>query len=226
MPAYEVKFQRIGVAGAAGLQIRSLLDRQQYDDPLGEAEAAGISPACWPLFGQVWPSAQKLADLMQSWEIGERRVLEIGCGLGLASLVIHRRLGNVTASDCHPLAGRFLAENLALNGLPPMKYAVGNWAGSNPGLGEFDLIIGSDILYERDHPQQLAGFIQLHAAPSCEVLVIDPNRSNRAAFNRHLAACGFTLEETPIDAPLDDGSAYRGRLLRYRRRSVTSDELM
>jgi len=217
MPGYEVKFQHVGVAGGKGLRIRSLLDRQQYSDPLGEAQAAGISPACWPLFGQVWPSARKLADLMQAKEIGGRRILEIGCGLGLASLVIHRRLGNITASDCHPLTRIFLNENLALNGLPPMKYSTGNWGRSNAGLGDFDLIIGSDVLYERDHPEQLAGFIQLHAAPACEVLIVDPNRGNRSAFNRHLRACGFTLEETPINTPLDDGSLYRGRLLRYER---------
>lgn len=215
MPGYEVKFQQVGVAGGADLEIRSLLDGQQYSDPLGEAEAAGISPATWPLFGQVWPSARKLADLMQVRELGGRRILEIGCGLALASLVIHRRLGDVTASDCHPLASRFLDANLLLNDLPELKYQTGNWARSNPLLGEFDLIIGSDVLYERSHPGQLAGFIQFHAAPVAEVLIVDPNRGNRSAFNKAMALAGFSLTETPIDTPLDDGSPYRGRLLQY-----------
>lgn len=110
---YEVKWQDVAVAGGSDLHIRSLLDSQQFHDPLGEAEAAGISPACWSLFGQIWPSAQKLADLMQSWEFGSRRILELGCGLGLASLVIHRRLGDITASDCHPLTNRFFASQSA-----------------------------------------------------------------------------------------------------------------
>ena len=217
MPGYEVKFQRVAVAGADALEIRSLLDRQQYADPFGEAEAAGISPACWPLFGQVWPSAQKLADLMQTWELGCHRVLELGCGLGLASLVVHRRHGDITASDCHPLAEAFLRANLLLNGLPALKYLTGHWGRANPALGRFDLIIGSDVLYERSHPEQLAEFIQLHAAPSAEVLIIDPDRGNRSAFNRRMADHGFVLRETRLDAPLDDGSPYRGRLLRYRR---------
>jgi 2-polyprenyl-3-methyl-5-hydroxy-6-metoxy-1,4-benzoquinol methylase len=217
VPGYAVKFQRVAVCGAPALEIRSLLDRQQYADPLGEAEAAGISPACWPLFGQVWPSAQKLADLMQTWNLGTHRVLEMGCGLGLASLVVHRRHGDITASDCHPLAQAFLRANLLLNGLPDLKYRTGNWGRANPALGRFDLIIGSDILYERSHPEQLVEFIQLHAAPCAEVLVIDPNRGNRAAFNRGMANHGFTLRESPIDAPLEDGSPYRGRLLHFRR---------
>jgi hypothetical protein len=84
-------------------------------------------------------------------------------------------------------------------------------------LGEFDLIIGSDVLYEPGQPQQLAGFIERHAAWRAEVLIVDPNRGNRLAFNRCMARLGFSLKETPIDAPLHDGSPYRGRLLHYRR---------
>lgn len=217
MPGYQVRLDQVTVAGGADLNIRSLLDRQQYADPLGEAEAAGISPACWPLFGQIWPSAQKLADLMQTWEIGNSRVLEIGCGLALASMVLHRRQGDVTASDCHPLTETFLQANLLLNHLPTLRYRTGNWGRANPMLGVFDLIIGSDILYERSHPEQLAAFLQLHAAPCAEVLIIDPNRSNRSAFNRCMALLGFALTETAIEAPLHDGSPYRGRLLHYRR---------
>lgn len=220
MPGYEVKVQQIAVAGGGNLQIRSLVDRRQYADPLGEAEAAGISPAGWPLFGQIWPSAQKLADLVQVWEIGARRVLEIGCGLGLASLVIHRRCANITASDRHPLAESFLKANLRLNRLPAMKYLTGNWGRSNPALGQFDLIIGSDVLYERNQPEQLAGFIERHAAPCSEVLIVDPNRGNRSALKRHMAVNGFALSETSLDSPLSDGSPYRGRLLHYHRRSL------
>jgi 2-polyprenyl-3-methyl-5-hydroxy-6-metoxy-1,4-benzoquinol methylase len=217
VPGYEVKFQNIAVAGGADLDIRSLLDRQQYFDPLGEAEAAGISPATWPLFGQIWPSAQKLADLMQVWDIAGRRILEIGCGLGLASLVIHRRHGDITASDCHPLAEIFLRLNLQRNLLPHLPYVTGNWAREDSLLGKFDLIIGSDVLYERSHPEQLAGFLHAHLAAQAEVLIVDPNRGNRSAFNRAMAATGFDLTETLINAPLDDGSPYRGRLLHYRR---------
>jgi predicted nicotinamide N-methyase len=217
MPGYNVKVQHVAVAGGADLEIRSLLDRMQYADPDGAAALAGISPACWPLFGQVWPSAQKLADLMQGWKLGAHRILEIGCGLALASLVIHRRGGDVTASDCHPLTEAFLQNNLQRNKLPAMKYSTGNWIRANPQLGRFDLIIGSDVLYERNHPAQLAAFIDRHAAPSAEVLVVDPNRGNRRAFTVCLEKLGFAMTETNLHSPLEDGAAYRGRLLRYRR---------
>jgi SAM-dependent methyltransferase len=220
MSGYEVKFQQVAVAGGAGLEIRSLLDRQQYADPFGEAAAAGISTASWPLFGQLWPSAQKLADLMQTWDIGSRRVLEVGCGLALASIVVHRRRGDITASDCHPLAELFLHANLLLNRLPEMKYVTGNWTRDNPALADFDLIIGSDLLYERSQPEQLAAFIQLHAAPCAEVLIVDPDRGNRSAFTSCMVLQGFGLVETSIVCPLRDNTPYKGRLLRYRRASL------
>jgi len=214
---YDVKFQRVGVGGGADLQIRSLLDKQQFYDPLGIALEAGISSATWPLFGLVWPSAQKLADLMQTWELKAKRVLELGCGLGLASLVIHRREGDITASDCHPLTETFLKANLLLNGLPPLPYETGNWGRVNKGLGQFDLLIASDVLYERSQPAQLSGFIQEHAAEGAEVLIVDPNRGNRSAFHKDMANMGFSVTELMMNEPLEDLSAYRGRLLHYKR---------
>jgi predicted nicotinamide N-methyase len=222
MPGYEVKLQRVAVAGGDDLEIRSLLDRLQFSDPDGAAAMAGISPASWPLFGQVWPSAQILAGLMQDCHLGTQRYLEIGCGLALASLVVHRRGGDITASDCHPLAETFLRDNLRRNSLPPMKYSTGNWLRPNPALGRFDVLIGSDLLYERDHPGQLTEFIELHAEECADVLIIDPNRGHRPAFTRCMRRAGFDLANTEPVARYADGTAYRGHVLRYRRASAVA----
>lgn len=217
MPGYEVRRQHITVQGGDQLHIESLLNNQQFHDPDGVAAALGVTAATWPLFGQVWPSACKLADLMQGLDLQGRRVLEMGCGLGLASLVIHRRQGDVTASDCHPLTEHFLQANAVLNALPPMRYQTGHWGHANPDLGRFDLLIGSDVLYERDHPTQLTGFIEEHAHPTAEVMIVDPNRGNRPAFHRAMARLGFDLTESRLDSRPPEGVAYQGRLLHYHR---------
>src|SRR5207245_11131911 len=122
MPGYEVKHQRIAIAGTDDLIIRSLLDRQQFSDPLGDALRVGISSAAWPIFGLVWPSGLRLAARMALRPVTSERILEIGCGLALASLVGHRRGADITASDCHPQAAKFLLENVRLNDLSPLKY--------------------------------------------------------------------------------------------------------
>lgn len=230
MPGYEVKHTQVAITGTEGLHIRSLLDRQQFADPLGEAEAIGISSAMWPLFGLLWPSSQQLASYMMARPVvPHERILEVGCGLALASMVCHRRGDDVTASDCHPLTGPFLLENLALNGMAPMAYRHGDW-GDDLALpaahvyamvtGRFDLIMGSDVLYERDDVGQLPRFIERHANAQSEVLIVDPNRGNRSAFNRRMADMGFALQEISLTHPLADGSPYRGRMLRYQRQST------
>ncbi|RZJ07964.1 MAG: SAM-dependent methyltransferase [Rubrivivax sp.] len=223
MPGYEIKVQTLAIVGAADLLIRSLLDHQQFADPDGAAEALGISSAQWPLFGQVWPSSLHLAAAMAVRPLPDgERILEIGCGLALASLVCHRRGAEVTASDIHPLVGAFLLENLRLNDLTPMRYCHGDWsedavpaAGGAPKVqGRFDLIIGSDLLYERDDGGALGAFIERHALPRCELLIVDPNRSNRAAFGRRMQASGFEFSETLLGTQ-PGGPDYGGRLMRF-----------
>jgi hypothetical protein len=63
----------------------------------------------------------------------------------------------------------------------------------------------------------LSGFIQEHAAEGAEVLIVDPNRGNRSAFHKDMANMGFTVTELLMNEPLQDLSAYRGRLLHYKR---------
>jgi predicted nicotinamide N-methyase len=215
-PGYEVKFETVAGTGA-DLQMRSLLNRQQFHDPLGEAELAGISSAQWPLFGLLWPSARVLAQAMLTFELEGKRILELGCGLGLASLVVHRRGGDVTASDCHPLAAAFLLENLRLNQLPAMKYETGDWARANPRLGLFDLIIGSDLLYDRDQPDALSRFIDRHSAAAVEVVIADPDRGNQASFNRKMGLLGYSHSQERISSLPGEGGPYKGQLHNYRR---------
>lgn len=214
MQGYHVKFETVTVGGF-DYTIRSLLDLQQFSDPLCEAELAGISPASWPLFGHLWPSARILAQAMHSFDLDGKRILEIGAGLALASLVIHRRAGDMTVSDWHPLSQAFLKENLRLNNLGPIKYQTGNWEASNPTLGQFDLIIGSDILYERQQPEQLAAFIHSHSAPHAEIIIVDPDRGNRVGFCKAMAGQGYGFTSRLADRVIENGAAYKGRFLTF-----------
>ena len=190
MTNYQLKDQTITINQIDYL-IRSLLDSQQFDDQKMAAAALGISSATWSLFGIVWPAAKVLADLVQAINLTGKRVLEIGCGIALSSIVLHRQGVNITASDYHPLTQEFLDRNILRNGLTPIKYLTGNWETENPLMGEFDFIIGSDILYQPAHIDDVSGFIDRHSSDDVKVLIVDPGRQNRAKFTHKMQSLGY-----------------------------------
>jgi predicted nicotinamide N-methyase len=215
--AYQVKFETITI-GDHAFEIRSLKDRQQYADPHKAAQKAGVSSASWPLFGVLWPSGIMLADMMDSYPVKGLRVLEVGCGLGLASLVAHRRGADITASDYHPLAEKFMEQNIKLNKLKPLDFKCIHWKTIDKELGQFDLIIGSDILYEPDHPALLSRFIERHATENCTIIVVDPGRRQRTEFSKRMIDNGYSLIPHTINHQLAALLEFTGRVLVYRRR--------
>jgi predicted nicotinamide N-methyase len=174
------------------IHVRALRDNQEYSDDDGEAEKLGISSAQWSLFGVLWASGEALARHLFDYNIEGLRILEVGCGLGLASLVLNHRHADITATDYHPEAGRFLLENTRLNNDADIPFVRTSWTDVVSDLGRFDLIIGSDLLYEREHSSVLAGFIDQHAKPRCTVLITDPGRGNQNRFGAEMETRGFT----------------------------------
>lgn len=206
--------------GTHDYHIRSLRDRQQFWDADTLSAKAGISSASWPLFGVVWPSGRALAEEMTEFPIAGKRILEVGCGIGLCSLVLQQRGANITASDYHPVAEEFLRYNTELNGLLPIHFQQAPWAGPNPNLGRFDLIVGSDLLYERDHPSLLAAFLACHTNPIAQVILTDPGRTYCGQFTTKMAAQGYTRTERRRYFTGSELPTSRGRIMSFIRGEV------
>jgi len=192
MPGYQTQMHQL-TFGQRTYAIRALADKQQFADPDLTAADAGISSAQWSLFGQVWPAGQLLAEAMASRDIGGKRILELGCGLGLASLVLRMRGADIVASDHHPLAEVFLAYNAALNAIDSVPYRQLDWETGPRDMGRFDLIIASDVLYESRHAAMVAALIPPLAKPACEIVISDPGRGGANTLSRLLADFGFSL---------------------------------
>ena len=216
MLGYSTRLMTVPVGGRV-FRLRVLSDKQQFCDPDGHCERLGISSAQWSLFGQLWPSGRLLAQAMHSFDIQGKRILELGCGIGLASLVLHSRGADVVASDLHPLTEPFLAYNAALNELPAVHYRQLRWDTPLPTLGQFDVIIASDVLYEIGHAQLIADVVKRHALPQAQVMLTDPGRGSSNRFSRMLAAQGFSLAESRAPMDDEDVAPYRGRMLHYTR---------
>ena len=216
MPGYETRKFDVRV-GAREYRLRALSDHMQYADPDGEARRAGICSASWSLFGQLWPASRALAQAVKHIDIANRRIIELGCGLALPSLLLKSRGADVTASDHHPLSEHFLDYNAALNSLQPIPYRDLPWTKKIREPGQYDLIVGSDVLYERNHAGMLARLIEQLAAPVAKVMITCPGRGYRNRFSRLMEEMGFELTATPMAFSEDEPAPYRGRLLSYRR---------
>ena len=200
-----------------GYLIQSLKDNQQFDEEDNLAKELGISDATWPLFGIVWPSSIILALQVYKLKLDGKRVLEIGCGIALSSIVLHRMGVDITASDYHPGTLGLLNNNVIGNGLDPIKYQVGNWETENPLLGKFDYVIGSDVLYQPAHVLDVSQFINRHSSNNVEVMIIDPGRENRSKFTRSMTELGYQHQFERFDQQVTDDTRCKGRILHYQR---------
>ncbi len=187
MDTYSTKQESTFIDGVE-FKIKSLKDRTQFYDPEGIAESRGISSAMWPISGLLWPSSVLLARIVNQLALENLKILEVGCGLALASLVASFRGANITASDFHPLTESFLTDNIALNHLSHIKYFHGDWCKPITNKGQFDLIIGSDLLYDQASPPLLAQFINCHLAKNGRVILIDPGRKLANKFIKIMAS--------------------------------------
>lgn len=135
-----------------------------------------------PYFGTPWAAGLALADFAaeESAKWSGREALEIGCGLALPGLVLAKAGVKVECMDQHPDAAVFLARNAARNGIPLPKFHCRPWQ-EDLG-GRFDLVLGSDILYDRRQPDTLVRFLREQVAPGGEAWIADPGRPYLDAF--------------------------------------------
>lgn len=154
---------------------------------------------------------------MMHFDIKHKRILEVGCGLGLSSLVLNSRGADITATDIHPEARPNLRVNTRLNDGDPIPYFQADWRDKDITSGSFDLVIGSDILYQRDHPALLARFIQNHTSKDAQIIVVDPARGNMTRFGQELAKYGFNRFNEAIGVDVMLKHDFKGQMRTFQK---------
>jgi predicted nicotinamide N-methyase len=128
-----------------------------------------------PYWAHLWRSAVALAEELAPRSLGAMRVLELGCGLGLPSIVAARAGARVTATDWSPPAIAATAANAARN---DASVEARRCAWEQPdeivARAPWDLVIAADVLYERRNVELLLDLLP-RLSPR-EVLIADPGR--------------------------------------------------
>jgi predicted nicotinamide N-methyase len=196
---------RLPEGGTFSMEVEALASLEETIDELFvELEQTGnpnlLEDLC-PYFGCLWPAARALTEYMleNSPEVdGPVHILEVGCGLAIPSIALAKtvRLSKVLATDFHPEVPAFLERNLELNPVPTgrFEYRRLDWKSEGADLGKFGCVIGSDILYEKNHPAEVAEALLRLTKSGGRIVVADPARPYLQVFVDEMKARGFGAE--------------------------------
>ncbi len=152
-----------------------------------------------PYFGILWPSALGLSQFLGSPPelVRNKTVLELGCGLGLPSLVASHLGGSVLATDFHPDVEEYFLRNCRHSSVE-CKYQRLNWREDLEEVQKFDVVIGSDVLYESRHPKEVALGLMKFVNEKGTIILSDPGRNYLQQFVTAMNAEGIKEEMTSV----------------------------
>jgi predicted nicotinamide N-methyase len=158
-----------------------------------------------PYWAELWPSSRALSESLLASAGNARSLLELGCGAGLVSTCAALAGFRVTASDYYEDALRFARVNATRNAAPPPVGLLLDWRRLQPELPRFDVVVASDVLYERPYGRLVAEAIGATLADAGTALLTDPGRVGRDEFIRALSPVGLRVERR-TEVPFADGS--------------------
>jgi predicted nicotinamide N-methyase len=139
-----------------------------------------------PYWAYLWSGARVLATYLTRWiDVRGRRVLEIGCGLGLPGVTAAVLGGEVTLVDAEPVALAFGAASAAANGVACFP-VVADFTRLDPAW-RFDVILAAEVAYDRGRFAELAAVFARHLTADGVALIADGYRTDTRGLYRALA---------------------------------------
>jgi predicted nicotinamide N-methyase len=173
--------------------------------PIGSLDVRMLAPRCREesdsrisFWWGITSSAIALArHLDAGGSLRGHRVIELGCGLALAGITVGLLGAEVLFTDYVTEALEFAHKNAQLNGLTDqtVKCALLDW--ESPGeIEPFDIVLGSEILYDYFFHGSLIKLLKTILEPSGKVILADRKRLVVTRFLGRLVDAGFRCEET------------------------------
>ncbi len=150
-----------------------------------------------PFWSELWPSARGLAQhLWERKDLAGQSLLELGCGVGLCSIIAAIKGAKTLATDRFGDALSFARYNAGANGVNPdyIDFAMVDWRDCHLN-GAYDFIIGSDILYEPTLHLYLQSVLERKIKPGGKLIIADPGRKYSDDFILTLEERGWELSD-------------------------------
>ena len=141
-----------------------------------------------PYWAELWPSALAFAEyiLDNPSEFHHKKILELGCGLGLVGIVCTYVKGKVLFTDYEPMALKFTKKNFQRNFKRNALTKLIDWR-QDSFDNRFEIIVASDVLYEKRLIRQILIVYNKALRNNGSAYISDPNRKFSPNF--------FTLAE-------------------------------
>lgn len=178
------------------------------DDAAAVARRSLTSGSHLPYWALLWPSGMALAEtlLARPDDVRGKRVLEIGCGLGVTAIAALACGANLWVVDVFAEALLFCRYNTLRNAGRAPHTLPANWrtdAGRDAcrALGAFDVVLAADVLYEEDDREPLAQWVPELLKPDGVFWLAEPGRRVSKGFVADRVAAGWHDEATSYERP-------------------------
>jgi predicted nicotinamide N-methyase len=162
----------------------------------------------FPFWAKVWPSAMALSlFLQQNLDlINNKRVLEIGAGIGLPSFSIANQVADLTITDYAEDAVVLMQKNIEYVDFKNLKAVIADW-NSFPSSIDAEVVLLSDTNYAPSEFESLFKLIQDYIHKGATIIIATPKRITSSPFIQKLAVyitqqelieLGLNAEKTSI----------------------------
>lgn len=160
-----------------------------------EQEEQGSRLSCW--WGITAASVALSGHIAALDSLATIKAIELGCGLGLAGITAGLSGARILFTDHVSEALDFASENCRLNRLGENQtdFRILDWEAPG-GIGQFDLILGSEIVYDYFFHGSLIQLIDRILAPNGVLILADRKRLVVSRFVGRLLNKGFDCTET------------------------------
>jgi predicted nicotinamide N-methyase len=134
---------------------------------------------------------------------GGRRLLELGCGVGLVSLSAALAGFDVLATDYFAEACDMTAANAERNGIAGLRTRVVDWRSFPEELADFDFVVASDVLYERGNTSLVTAAIRRSLAAGGICWLTDPGRRVAGPLAADCRERGLTCDCIDLEQVID-----------------------
>lgn len=131
----------------------------------------------FPFWARIWPASRALSDFLISYPeyVSNRKLLEIGAGIGLPSFSIAQKAVSILISDHDPAAVALLKKNITALGLVHASALCIDWNDFPTGLSA-DTILLSDVNYDPEQFDVLLTLIRNWIDAGSTVILSTPQR--------------------------------------------------